>query len=37
VKNAAQVQLGEEVHIQVSRGELDARITKTTQEEHHVG
>jgi exodeoxyribonuclease VII large subunit len=37
VKHADQVQPGEGVHIQVSRGELDARITKTTQEEQHVG
>jgi exodeoxyribonuclease VII large subunit len=36
VKSADQVQAGEGVHIQVSRGELDARITKTTQEEQHV-
>jgi exodeoxyribonuclease VII large subunit len=37
VKNADQVQPSEGVHIQVSRGELDARITKTTQEEQHAG
>jgi exodeoxyribonuclease VII large subunit len=37
VKSADQVQPGEGVHIQLSRGELDARIINTTQEEQHVG
>lgn len=36
VKRADQVQPDDEIHIQVSQGGMDARITKTTQEDEHV-
>ena len=37
VKRADQVQPDEDVHIQVSRGSMDAKITNTTQEDEHEG
>jgi exodeoxyribonuclease VII large subunit len=37
VKRADQVQPDDAVHIQVSRGSMEAKITQTTQEDGHEG